>query len=100
MTDISGTLSICRRAGKLTGGADEVKSAVLRHEARLVILSSDLSENTRRDIARLCEREGVKRADIDYTMDDVSDAVGKRWGILAITDSGFAKSVLKKLSEN
>lgn len=99
MADISGTLSICRRAGRLIGGADETKSAVSRHEARLVLLCSDLSSGSAAELRRLCTREKVACIDIDMTMDGVSDAVGKRWGILAITDSGFAKSVIRKLSE-
>ena len=86
MTDISGTLSICRRAGRLVGGADEVKSSVSRREARLVLLSADLSENSAADIKRLCGRENI-------------EAVGKRWGIIAVTDAGFAKSLIRKLSD-
>ncbi len=99
MTDISGTLSICRRAGRLVGGADEVKSSVSRREARLVLLSADLSENSAADIKRLCGRENIACLNIPMTMDGISEAVGKRWGIIAVTDAGFAKSLIRKLSD-
>lgn len=98
-SSVLGTLSICRRAGKLVGGTDEVKNTVKRGEARLVILTSDVSEKSRKDMAFICERHKTAIATVPETMFDIAEGVGKRYGVMAITDKGFAQSILKKLSQ-
>ncbi len=100
MADIKGTLSICRRAGKLIGGADEVKAACRRKEARLVIAASDISGKSLKEIKFICDREKAPLAVAPETADDFGACIGKRWAVVAITDPGFAKAILKKLSSD
>ena len=97
MADIKGTLSMCRRAGKLIGGMDEVKACCRKKEARCVLVASDFSEKSRREIAFECERSKTPLLDIPDTMFDIADAIGKRYGVMAITDKGFAEAVMKKI---
>lgn len=97
MADIKGTLSMCRRAGKLIGGMDEVKACCRKKEAKCVLITSDFSEKSRGEIAFECNRSGVPILDIHDTMFDIADCVGKRYGVMAITDKGFAEAVMKKL---
>lgn len=97
MADITGTLSVCRRAGMLTCGTDEVKSSCRRKEARLVLMTSDFSERSKRDISDLCERLGINAVTISQSMDDIGYAVGKRFGVMSVSDKGFAEAILKKL---
>ena len=54
MKDITGTLTICRKAGKLTGGMDEVKNCCRRGDAYGVIVSSDISDNSLSATPRGC----------------------------------------------
>lgn len=96
MSGICGTLSICRRAGKLIGGMDEVKAAVRKKEARLVIVAADISEKSRAEISFECNKYGIKLIGIGESMFDIAEAVGRRYGVMAVTDKGFAESVLKK----
>ena len=98
MADITGTLSICRRAGKLIGGMDEVKGSCFKHEARCVLIARDFSENSKKEIERVCEREKVPVYEISESMDDIGYSVGKRFGVMSVTDAGFAKSIVKKLA--
>lgn len=97
MSDIKGTLSICRRAGKLIGGMDEVKAACRKKEARCVLITSDFSEKSRAEIAFECERSKTPIYDIPDTMFDIANVVGKRYGVMAVTDKGFADAINKKL---
>ena len=97
MNDIKGTLSICRRAGKLIGGMDEVKGTCRRKEAKCVLITSDFSEKSRSEIAFECERTKTPMLDIPDTMFDIAEAVGKRYGVMSITDKGFADAIIKKL---
>lgn len=98
MSDIMGTLSICRRAGKLIGGMDEVKSSCRKKEARCVLMTSDFSEKSRAEITFECNRAKIPAYDIPDTMFDIANAVGKRYGVMAVTDKGFADSIVKKLN--
>lgn len=98
MSDIKGTLSICRRAGKLIGGMDEVKASCRKKEAQCVLITSDFSEKSRSEIAFECERSKTPIVDIPDTMFDVAEAVGKRYGVMSVTDKGFAKAIMKKLN--
>lgn len=98
MSDISGTLTICRRAGKLITGMDEVKSACRSGKAFGVLLASDLSPKSRKEILFVCESENIPAYDIDMTMNDVGAALGKVFGIIAVADRGFMKSIEKRLA--
>lgn len=95
MADIFGTLSICRRAGKLVCGTDEVKNACQKREAKLVLLTADLSENSKKDLEIFCTREKVPLKVVFATMDDAQKHLGKRVGVMAVCDGGFARAVLK-----
>lgn len=99
MADIKGSLSMCRRAGKLTVGMDEVKNACKAGRACGVLVASDVSAKTFKEIKYVCAYEGVKLYGAGMTMDDIGDCLGKRFGILAVTDSGFMKSMAKNTAE-
>ncbi len=99
MADISGTLSMARRAGKLTLGMDEVKNACRGQRACGVLAAKDISSKTLKEIKFVCASEGVKLYDADMTMDGIGYTLGKVYGIIAVTDSGFMKSIAKKLKE-
>ena len=90
---------MCRRAGKLVLGMDEVKNACRSKKAMGVIVAKDLSERSLGEIAYTCATEGVKLYRTDCTMDDIGYALGKVYGIIAVTDAGFMKSMAKKLIE-
>ena len=98
MSDIKGTLSICRRAGKLIGGMDEVKASCRKKEAQCVLITSDFSEKSRSEIAFECERTKTPMLDIPDTMFDIAETVGKRYGVMSVTDKGFAKAIMKKIN--
>lgn len=100
MADIKGTLSMCRRAGMLVGGMDEVKNTCRRKEAQCVLIARDFSDNSRKEIERLCAKEKIPLLNISESMDDIGECIGKRFGVLSVTDRGFAKAILRKLSQN
>ena len=99
MKDITGTLTICRKAGKLTGGMDEVKNCCRRGDAYGVIVSSDISDNSLSEISYVCDTEGVQMYKIGLTTDEIGSPLGKAFAILAVTDGGFMKAMKKGLTE-
>ena len=88
---ISGSLGLCRKAGKLLLGFDTVIEAIQKGEAVLVLLAKDCSERTVRGIKAAALENGCEISALPLTMDEISFAVAKRAGVLAVCDSGFAK---------
>lgn len=98
MNKLLSSISLSKRAGKLLMGFDVVKEAVLEDKAKLVLFASDLSDKTRRSMERICEEWEVLTAVLPFTLDELWMEVGKRAGILAISDKGLAELVCRNLN--
>lgn len=88
-------LSLCRKAGKLVTGFDEVRQAIWGAEAKVIVLASDLSPKRAEDIEYTArsERPPVKVVYTTHTMDELMQVLGRRTGIIAVTEKGLADSV-------
>ena len=88
-----GTLGLCQRAGKLKSGEFAVLEAIRKKTAVMVIVSNDASDNTKKEFS------DYKVPIYFYgTMDELGHAIGKDVRTsLAITDAGFAKTLIKNL---
>lgn len=91
-------LTVCRRAGRLTTGFDEVKEGIGKGKVLLVICASDLSPKSEKEIRFFADKKGTKIITCEAVMDDFQAALGKHTGIIGICDEGFAKQ-FAKLSE-
>lgn len=98
-SDILGLLTICRRAGKLVLGMDEVKSACRAGKAKGVIVADDLSPKSFKEAAFVCEECGVPIYQGGVNMEQIGESLGKVFGVMAIADSGFMKAAAKKLKK-
>ena len=87
-------LSLCRRAGKLRIGYDAVEQAARRREAAAVLLSRELAERTRRHAEQFCRQTRTPVYFLSYSFDDLAPFLGRRAGILCITDTPFAKAIV------
>lgn len=92
-SDKSGLLGICRKAGKMKFGMDMAKSACESGEAKAVFVTADLSAKSLKEIRFSGAKTGIPVFRLSMTMDEIAAAIGKRTGIIAVTDSGFAKSL-------
>lgn len=90
---------MCRKAGKLVMGMDMVKDACALGNAAAVFTASDLSAKSLKEVRYTCARYEVRLYALGMTMDEVALSIGKRTGVLAMTDAGFAKSCAKGLEE-
>lgn len=93
--DILGLLGICRKAGKLKMGFDAV-AASLERDARLLLITDDISPKTRERILSKAANSGTKHICLSVTSSDVEMAIGKKLAVMAITDAGFASAAIKK----
>ena len=87
-------LGLCRRAGFLIWGADAVERAIRERKALLVLCTADLSANSAGDAAFAAERAGVPQRTLSCTKDELGFAIGKRCGVVCVTDRGFADKIL------
>lgn len=97
MNNKMGLVTMCRKAGKLVMGMDMVKDACNTGTAKAVFTASDFSAKSLKEIKFACYRNNVKLYSLGLSMDEICNDLGKRTGVLAITESGFAKSCAKGL---
>ncbi len=96
---LAGFLGLCRKAGKLTMGFDEVVGTMQKGIAEAVLLSNDASERTARNIKRIAEDMETKVFVLPLSTDEIGFAVAKRAAVLAVCDSGFSKKIEQLLCE-
>lgn len=92
-----GFLGLCKKAGKLIFGFDMTVEAMQKKTAASVLLSSDCSERTARNIKRIAEENKTEILILPLSMDEIGYAVAKRAGVLAVCDSGFSKKIKELL---
>ncbi len=90
-------LGLARRAGRLEMGYDAAVSAARGKEARLLLAAKDVSPKTYKNLCYEGERAGVPTVRLDSGMEETGRACGKKAGVLAVTDSGFAKALLNAM---
>lgn len=93
MNKLLSMISLSRKAGKLLMGFDRVKESIYGGAVHIVLTASDLSEKSRKEIAFICEAEDMPCLELPITMDELGWEIGKRTGILAVTEPGLAGKI-------
>lgn len=93
-------LGIARRAGRISWGRDAVEESLGKGKAHLVLVAEDISVKTAAGVRFSAERAGVPVLSIHETIESVSQAIGKRAGIVAVLDEGFAKKIKTLVEES
>lgn len=88
-----GTLGICRKAGKLIMGFDPVAEAIALDQICLVLLAEDLSPKSAKELVFIAEKKQVPFCTPPILMDEIWSRLGRRSGILGVTDQGLATAV-------
>ena len=93
-------IGLATKAGKTVSGEFSTEKAVKTGKAWLVIVSEEASDNTRKMFTNMCTYYHVpvcffgKKEELGHSM-------GKEFrASLAITDEGFAKTLVKQMNEN
>ncbi len=97
---ILGFLGIIRRAGKMTIGCDPVVDSIQSGKAKLIVMASDISPNTKKTVLRKSETYNAHTIVIPCTKDELSFAVGRTAAVISVDDEGFAKGFVKKLADD
>ncbi|GHU85351.1 hypothetical protein FACS1894198_3080 [Clostridia bacterium] len=86
-------LSVASKSGKVCLGFDVAKMALMTGKGLLLLLSDGLSENTKNAMINIASRSHVKYRVIGTSLEEFSDIVGKRVGVVVIIDRGFASKI-------
>lgn len=86
-------LGLARRAGRVALGSDAAAEALKKGEARLLLLAGDLSPRSAGHAEDAARQAGVRCVRMAETMDEVGMALGRRTGVVAVKDAGFAKKL-------
>ncbi len=96
------TCGLARRAGKIIIGTNMTVAAIRGFiKPKLVIISSNASENSVKKLTDACVYHCVEFLCSEYKMEDLGNAVGQSGGAacIAVTDEGFAQKIKKLHSE-
>lgn len=94
---ILSTLSMAAKAGKVQSGGFMVEKTILQGTACLVIIAEDAAGNTSKKFKDSCTFYNVPYY-LYGNSEDLGHYIGKEFRkVLAITDQGFANSLVEKL---
>ncbi|KAA1036972.1 YlxQ family RNA-binding protein [Macrococcus equipercicus] len=93
-------IGLAMRARKLTTGEELVINEVRKNKVRLVIVSSDASANTKKNITNKCHSYRVKCVEFGSRY-ELGYAIGKdERVIIGVMDAGFAKKLETMIRES
>ncbi len=90
-------LGLATRSGNLVSGEFMTEKAVKGRKARLVIVSREASDNTKKKFTNMCSFYEVPLY-FYGTMTELGHSMGKEFrASIAVTDEGFARNIINKL---
>lgn len=92
-------VGLATKAGKTVSGEFSVEKSIQKGEAKLVIVSEEASDNTKKLFKNKCDF--YKVSEFEYgTKEEIGKATGKKTrASLAVLDEGFASSIKKLLEK-
>lgn len=88
-------LGFCRKAGKLVVGTEKVLELIKSNKECLVILASDISNKTEKEISYYANKGKAVVIRTSYDLKTLSHATATTAGIFATEDKGFCKAILQ-----
>lgn len=86
-------LTICRKAGRMTMGFDSVKESIITGKAKTVLLASDISAKTEKEVRFFADKNSTEVITVPVTIAEIEFGTGRKAGVIGICDEGFAKKI-------
>ena len=98
---LCGLLGIAKRSGHILIGFDAVRAALLAKKTRLILLASDCSPKTEKELRFAAKDSTCPIHTVDGTKDEIAAALGmqKPVAVVATDDPGFAKAMQKHCTD-
>jgi len=91
-----GLLGIAKKAGMVVSGAENVWDAARTGKIKLVLLSEDASENTKKRVINFCKYYNKKLCTLPLTKEEIGKAIGLNvTAVIGITDKGISEAIIK-----
>ncbi len=90
-------LTICRKSGRIEMGFDSVKEAILTGKAKTVLVASDISPKTEKEIRFFAGKTSVSVNVLPASIAEIEFGTGRKAGVIGICDEGFAKKFIELL---
>ena len=99
---LCGLLGIARRSGHILIGFDAVRAALLAGKTQLILLASDCSPKTEKELRYAAEGKTCPVIKVEADKDAFTAALGmqKPVAVIATDDRGFATAMLKHTKED
>ena len=93
-------IGLATKAGKTASGEFSTEKAVKTGKARLVLVSEEASDNTKKMFSDMCTYYKVPIY-LFGTKDELGHAMGQEFrASLSVEDAGFAKSMVERMNIN
>ncbi|MEE1074823.1 MAG: ribosomal L7Ae/L30e/S12e/Gadd45 family protein [Acutalibacteraceae bacterium] len=93
-------LGFAAKARSLSYGFEASVATMKASKAYLVLVAEDISPKSRKEIAFFADKNAVKHITLKgIDIKTVSDAVGRKCGIISVNEKGFANACEKALIE-
>ena len=98
---VSALLGFAAKAGALVFGAELSIKAVRCGKAKSVFFANDISPKSRKEILFHCEKNKTQALELQgINMMELGKAVGRKCGVVAVTDSNFSSSIIVSLTSD
>lgn len=92
-------LGFAAKAGKLSYGFDAVRTALSQNKSKLVLVASDVSAKSQKEVLFFSNRFKTQAIVLDgYSMETLTHAVGRKCGIISINDVSFSQGLLSAIN--
>ena len=93
MKKLFGMIGLAKRAGKLSTGAFVCDKMIKSRRARLVILASDASDNTKKSVTDSCKFYNIKLIELSDMVTLGHITGGGERAVVSVNDNNFAKAI-------
>ncbi|WP_099974860.1 MULTISPECIES: L7Ae/L30e/S12e/Gadd45 family ribosomal protein [Lactobacillaceae] len=87
-------LGIANRARKIIGGTEITIDGVRNHSVKLIIMGSDCSDRTKKEVNNKATFYKVPVVD-QFSSEEIIKSIGRKRKVIGITDAGFAKRLVE-----
>jgi len=93
-------IGLAQRAGKASSGTMAAQNSLIRHRARLLVVSKDISEKTKESLVNLSEKNKIPWV-IYGSKNELGNSVGKAYRVaVTINDERMATEIMKIIKSN
>lgn len=94
-------LGFAAKAGKLSFGMQMSVDDIKKGKTKLTLIASDVSQKSQKEVMFFSHNKNISVITLkDITIDDISNAVGKKCGIISVKDNGFADAISNIIGGN